>query len=953
MDRSVKKPDTCQLSKGVSASQIRNFGTRIGSKGRAGRAEVRSGPRAPATTGGAAAPGAPVDPRGPRPPRPPSPRASPFGPHGGCRATFARGSGRRGVSAPAGALNVKVKKFKEARVNGGSNSDSLAGVIVTRSGRLLVATAGEGGACAPPELRSGPPSRRGNRPPGGFLLVTTQRKEEDPGPSGHGAESNEVDYVFGASTGKDPEWKCPGCEMILPSERSLGMHRHHRHPHEVNEERIVARAKKRQLWSAREDSNLAEAANRTWQVGMTKGALYKHLHSILPNRSDEAIKRRLLLMKWDRSSQQTRTPADHSLSPEELTIPQAQIHRAEGSAAPVQLERINVDPPPLEKEDLTRPPGPKAPTQLSAGMKWSREEEALLGVTATSQWKTGMTRKDLISIIRPTLQHRSADAIKKRLAMIRWSPPVSPSPSTLQGPTPPTLPQTTDPSTPTAGSSTVTPANPDPYESWKLKMADTILRDLKEPPTQATSLREVTQSLRDNKITTEEGAKAIEDLVAQIFPLVWQRKEPRPMKEHPRERPKELRRRQYASIQRLFNLNRKDAATAVLNGSWRETGHGPPREPPGLADFWASVMGKKGPPAKVCANSTEEQYWALLNPIEVEELQGSLKSLTKSAVGMDKVIANNLLAWHLPSLAGLMDLILLTENLPAPLATARITMIPKVQSPGDCSDYRPIAVTPILTRALHKILARRMRDQLAFSATQFAFLQRDGCLEATTILHAILRNCHDNLRPLAVAFLDLSKAFDTVTHEALSEAAEQAGLPLPLLRYIGNVLHKSESVINSRSFRSGRGGRQGDPLSPLLFILAMEKPISAAIRGIGTTLESHHLHSIIYADDMILMADSAPELQAKLDGLTSALEAMGMSLNVRKSAAMTVEKDGKRKAMLIVPTNYHSGAGQITPLGVADSQKYLGLEFNWKGRVTPRRTDDLGRMLEEVKAAPL
>lgn len=160
---------------------------------------------------------------------------------------------------------------------------------------------------------------------------------------------------------------------------------------------------------------------------------------------------------------------------------------------------------------------------------------------------------------------------------------------------------------------------------------------------------------------------------------MWKRKEQRQEKEHPREKPKELRRRQYASVQRLFNISRKDAATAILNGSWREAGHGTPREPPGLADYWAEVMGKKGPPAKICAASTGEQYWALLHPIEVEELRGSLKSLTKSAVGMDKVTASNLLAWHLPSLASLMDLILLTENLPTPLATARISMIPKMQ----------------------------------------------------------------------------------------------------------------------------------------------------------------------------------------------------------------------------------------------------------------------------------
>lgn len=133
----------------------------------------------------------------------------------------------------------------------------------------------------------------------------------------------------------------------------------------------------------------------------------------------------------------------------------------------------------------------------------------------------------------------------------------------------------------------------------------------------------------------------------------------------------------------------------------------------------------------------------------------------------------------------------------------------------------------------------------------------------------------------------------------------------------------------------------------------MERPISEAHPELGVELESHHLHSIQYADDMVLLANSSHELQTKLDWLTSSLAGCGMSLNARRSAALTIEKDGRTKSMLLAPTQYTTGNDRIEPMTIGDTQKYLGLEFEWKGKVTPKRTIDLERMLGEMKAAPL
>lgn len=187
------------------------------------------------------------------------------------------------------------------------------------------------------------------------MLVTTKLRNKDPGPSGPGADSNKVDTVSGAAIDLEPIWRCPDCVRTLPSERGLGMHRHHRHPLEVNEERIAIKASRRKMWTTSEDTLLVGSANRTWHDGMTKGALYNHLHTIFPQRSEEAIKRRLRIVEWQPKAliQQAHTPENRPSQPEEPTSPpvsHAQIHR-------------------------------------TAGMKWSKEEEVLLRASANSFWK--------------------------------------------------------------------------------------------------------------------------------------------------------------------------------------------------------------------------------------------------------------------------------------------------------------------------------------------------------------------------------------------------------------------------------------------------------------------------------------------------------------------------------------------------------------------------------------
>lgn len=163
---------------------------------------------------------------------------------------------------------------------------------------------------------------------------------------------------------------------------------------------------------------------------------------------------------------------------------------------------------------------------------------------------------------------------------------------------------------------------------------------------------------------------------------------------------------------------------------------------------------------------------------------------------MSHCVADKQLIWPRPAvytfrahLCCHYNLMLPTESIPENLSTARVTFIRKTDTPSHPSKYRPIAVISILTCTLQK----RMHGELSFNKFQLAFLQRNGCLEASVLVHAALRKAHDGMHETSVIFLDLAKVFDTVSHEAILRAALQAGIPQPLVTYKSQMCKRHEA----------------------------------------------------------------------------------------------------------------------------------------------------------------
>ena len=182
-------------------------------------------------------------------------------------------------------------------------------------------------------------------------------------------------------------------------------------------------------------------------------------------------------------------------------------------------------------------------------------------------------------------------------------------------------------------------------------------------------------------------------------------------------------------------------------------------------------------------------------------------------------------------LATLFSKVLLeNQEAPHPWSGARIKLIHKGGDTNIPSNFRPIALSSVVGKIFHKILATRLENfaidnNIIDTSAQKGFLTNiNGTMEHIFAISAIVQNAMENGLPLSITFLDLANAFGSISHQLIFDILHHCKLPIQFINYITSLYSKLSAYIKTKhwstqSFKVERGVFQGDTLSPNNFRL--------------------------------------------------------------------------------------------------------------------------------------
>ena len=276
---------------------------------------------------------------------------------------------------------------------------------------------------------------------------------------------------------------------------------------------------------------------------------------------------------------------------------------------------------------------------------------------------------------------------------------------------------------------------------------------------------------------------------------------------------------------------------------------------------------------------------------------------------------------------------LLEGEKPKQWSDTELKPLPKTGDLSITDNYRGIALSPIITKLVNKMILNRIRPKLdpLLRYNQNGFRPGRSTTSHILALRRLIEEVKGYNLNAVIVFIDFKKAFDSVHRGKMLNILKAYGIPSKMVDVIALLYSNTRARVITPDgetdwFDIVAGVLQGDTLAPYLFAIVLDYAMRQALLGkeeeLGFVLEKRRsrrqLPTVVtdtgFADDIALLSNEISQAQEMLGRLESQASKIGLQLNAKKTEAMVFNQTSN------TPLKAKNG----TTLKYVENFKYLG-----------------------------
>lgn len=400
----------------------------------------------------------------------------------------------------------------------------------------------------------------------------------------------------------------------------------------------------------------------------------------------------------------------------------------------------------------------------------------------------------------------------------------------------------------------------------------------------------------------------------------------------------------YRKIRNMFS-KRADGITAIYKSGTKSATSDPNEMKEEVHRFYSDLFRSRGPRNDqfsqwlTARRPTPESCEKTAAAATIEEVKAAVAGLANNkACGEDNLPAELYkVLGECPNFLSIMQnaingFLVNDKAIPAEWRVSHMILLFKAGDKNDIGNYRPITLVDAVYKIYSTILTKRLTHFLETNAflhhSQCAFRPDRGTAHKLWAIHAFLAAAKGNRKEAHLVSIDLKKAYDSVEHWIIEDALGPQGLNVPE-RFRHAIMDTlTDTCIRVRvaggltePIAIGRGVRQGDPLSPLLFNVAIDPLLQRIDRD---KTERHDLAGThAYADDVDLTFFTKEGMERAWGSVLEFLRASYLEANANKTTYARNLRAEQANSIAELAVN----GAPLRLLGAIQCFKVLGVEF--------------------------